>query len=125
MTIKYHTIQTPPCLQGEISKEKSETRQSDNMDIKETIARFFRDGGIIPTQQGAQDLSADEKEALFDSVSEQDLIDADLTEQSQFVKEIQDNINSARPKIKTYDSVVDEKKEEVKEEPTKSAEKAD
>lgn len=115
MTIKYHTIQNPPCLGGEISEEKSETRQSDNMDIKDTIARFFRDGGIIPVQQGAQDLTSEEKEALFDSVSEQELMDADLTEQSQFVKEIQDNINSARPKLKTEDSVVEEKKEEVSE----------
>lgn len=122
MVIKYYTIQNPPCLGGEINKEKSETRQSDNMDIKDTIARFFRDGGIIPTQLGAGDLSEDEKEALFDSTSEQDIIDADLTEQSQFVKEIQDNINSLRPKLNTEEK--EQVKEEVKE-PTESAEKAD
>lgn len=122
MTIKYHTIQTPPIIQGEISKEKSETRQSDNMDIKETIARFFRDGGVIPTQQGAQDLTADEKEALFDSVTEQELIDADLTEQSQFVKDIEANINASRPKLK---DVAEEKADvKVSEEPTNESENA-
>ena len=50
MTIKYYTHQKPPVMKGEVSKLPSETRQSDTMDIKETIARFFRQGGQIPTQ---------------------------------------------------------------------------
>lgn len=116
--MKYYTHQKPPVIKGEVSNNPSETRQSDDMDIKETIARFFRQGGVIPQQLGANDISAEEKEQMFDAPAESDLIDADLTEQRQYVKEVSEQLKSASAKA---DTVVHEEtpKEEVKE-PTDS-----
>lgn len=118
MTIKYYTHQKPPMIKGEVSSLPSETRQSDTMDIKETIARFFRQGGQIPTQLDATSLTAEEKEQMFESPSEQELIDADLTEQAQYVKEVGEKLASSSEQTK---NVVHEEtpKEEVKE-PTDS-----
>lgn len=115
--MKYCTHQKPPMIKGEVSSLPSETRQSDNMDIKETIARFFRQGSVIPTQLDASSLTAEEKEQLFDSPSEQELIDADLTEQTQYVKEIGEKLAQSSEQIKNV--VPDTPKKEEKE-PTDS-----
>lgn len=97
MTIKFYTIQNPPTgLAEEATKLPSETRQSDTMDIKETIARFFREGGTIPQQQGASDLTADEKEQLFDAPSEIELEDADISEQTQYVSDVLNALNQSQ-----------------------------
>lgn len=116
--MKYYTHQKPPMIKGEVSELPSETRQSDAMDIKETIARFFRQGGVIPTQLDASSLSAEEKEQLFDSPSEQELLDADLTEQTQYVKEIGEKL--AQSSEQTKNVVPDTPQKEEEKEPTDS-----
>lgn len=101
MTIKYYTHNNPPLGLSEVeSKEPSETRQSDTMDIKETIARFFRNGGTIPQQQGAGDLTADEKEAMFDAPADTDLEDADISEQTQYVNDVLNTLNQNKEEQK-------------------------
>lgn len=117
--MKYYTHQKPPVIKGEVSEKPSETRQSDTMDIKETIARFFRQGGQVPQQLDATSLTAEEKEQMFESPADSDLIDADLTEQRQYVKEVSEQLQSATAKSQTVVEENTTPEEEVKE-PTDS-----
>lgn len=90
MRIKYFTHNNAPLIQGETSELPSECRVSDNMDIKETIARFFRAGALnVPVYEP---ISAEEKEQMFDGLSEQELEDADLVEQKNFLDQVKDNL---------------------------------
>lgn len=114
--VKYYTHQNPPVLPGEVSSNPSETRQSDTMDIQETIARFFRQGGVIPQQLDATSLTAEEKEAMFDAVSEDEIMDADLSEQKSFVDEVSGTLSK-----QANEKDIAEKKETPKTEEKKEA----
>lgn len=105
MTIKYYTHNNPPLLGGEVFKKESLTRQSDFIDIKDTIARFSRAGLI--NKPNYSPLTPDEKEELFDSLTDMELMDADLVEQKNFV----DQINQTKVPVseKEEKEVVEEK----------------
>ena len=86
MTIKYYTHNNPPKLLGEVFDKKTLTRQSDFMDIKDTIARFYKSGLLTKPVYGP--LTDKEKEDMFDEITDSDIMDSDLVEQKDFVDQI-------------------------------------
>lgn len=111
--MKYYTLQKPPILKGEVSSLPSVTRQSDTMDIKETIASFFRQGGVIPQQMRASDLTEEEREAIFDSPSEDELLDADIVDQKNYVEDVQGQIAKSQNVVEEKETSKEEKEEKA------------
>lgn len=102
--INYYTIQNPPVLGGEKTVSQSLTRQSDNMDIKELITRFFPYGYEAPAP--FEHLTGAALDEVFDGVSDIELEDADLVEQKNFVEQVT---------AKSNENISQEEKTDVKE----------
>lgn len=87
--IKYYTHQNPPSALAEPkSKLPDETRQSDFVPLPTLLERFIASGARYTEFMGAQALSADEKEALFEGMDVADLQDLDIAEQKAYVDEV-------------------------------------
>lgn len=82
--MKYHTHQHPPRIVGESFVLPSETRESDYVSLENLFERFRLAGYRPKSFVGAQGLSDEEKEALYDGADETELAEADLTEQRAF-----------------------------------------
>lgn len=105
MTIKFYTIQNPPPVLAEPKSElPDECRQSDFVSLPTLLERFIASGAKYMEYMGAQSLSAEEKEALFESVDIDDL-DDDIAVQRAFADSIVDKL------VKEQDKREQEKKE--------------
>lgn len=92
--IKYFTHQNPPVCGAEVFLLPTETRESDNMNLDETIARFFPNG---PQKFiSASDLSVEDRDKLFDD-PEVELEEADISEQKAFINEVADKMKKVLP----------------------------
>lgn len=89
MTIKYYTYQNPPPILAEPkSSLPDECRQSDYVSLENLFERFMVSGASVTNYLGAQSLSAEEKEELFEQVTEDELQDMDIVDQKEFVDNV-------------------------------------
>lgn len=87
--IKYYTHQTPPPVLAEPeSKLPDECRQSDFVPLPTLLERFIVSGAHYTEYMGAQGLSAEEKESLFESQDVEDILEDDLSVQKAFADSV-------------------------------------
>lgn len=86
--IKFHTIQNPPSALAEPkSKLPDQCRQSDFVPLPTLLERFIVSGEKYTEYMGAQSLSAEERDAVFNGVDVDDL-DDDIAVQKAYADEV-------------------------------------
>lgn len=116
MVIKYYTHQNPPPILAEpVSQLPDECRQSDYVSLEHLFERFMVSGASITNYLGAQSLSAEEKEQLFEQVTEDELQDMDIVEQKAFVDNVFNSVKEVKeptqPKAEPEQPKADEPKD--------------
>lgn len=118
MTIKYYTIQNPPPVLAEPKSDlPDECRQSDFVPLPTLLERFIASGAKYMEYMGAQSLSAEEREALFESTTIDDL-DDDIAVQHAFVSSVEDKakaVNKEKEPTQAVEPVEPETKPETAE----------
>ena len=99
--IKYYTHQNPPPVLAEPESQLSdECRQSDYIPLPTLLERFIASGARLQEYLGAQSLSAEEKEALFDQQDVEDLAEMDLVDQKAFIDRVQSSAKQQKEEVK-------------------------
>lgn len=93
MVIKYFTLQNPTSVLAEPkSKLPDLCRQSDFVPLPALLERFIASGARYTQYMGAQDLSAEEKEALWESEDVADLAEEDISVQRAFADAVLNSV---------------------------------
>lgn len=98
MSVKFYTIQNPPPVLAEPKSElPDECRQSDFVPLTILLERFIASGAKYMEYMGAQSLSAEEKEALFNETTVDDL-DDDIAVQKAFADGVLNSVIASQEK---------------------------